>query len=205
MNAIALRNVWGCAANVSAGLGTSPSVYPRAEIPNRPTAEANPDTIWPMTERIEVQRTITAPAADIFAVLCDPQGHVAIDASGMLQDADGGPAQAVGDSFVVHMDREALNDYPMGKYDVTVTICEFDKDRLIAWTILGQIRPQIGHIYGYRLEPADGGTLVTSFYDWSDIDPQWRDANIFPVVPESALRATLGILDRTVRRGYPRA
>jgi hypothetical protein len=104
-----------------------------------------------MTERIEVQRTIAAPAADIFAVLC-----------------------------------------------------EFDKDRLIAWTILGQIRPQIGHIYGYRLEPTDGGTLVTSFYDWSDIDPQWREANIFPVVPESALRATLGILDRTVRRGYPR-
>jgi hypothetical protein len=153
-----------------------------------------------MTERIEVQRTIAAPAADIFAVLCDPQGHVAIDASGMLQDADGALAQAVGDSFVVHMDREALNDYPMGKYDVTVTIREFDKDRLIAWTILGQI----GHIYGYRLEPTDGGTLVTSFYDWSDIDQQWRDANIFPVVPESALRATLGILDRTVHRGYTR-
>ena len=48
------------------------------------------------------------------------------------------------------------------------------------------------------------GTVVTSFYDWSDIDPEWRKANIFPVVPESALRATLGILDRTVRRGYPR-
>ena len=76
------------------------------------------------------------------------------------------------------------------------TIREFDQDRLIAWTILGKIRPQIGHIYGYRLEPADGGTLITSFYDWSGIDPQWRDANIFPVVPESALRATLGILDR---------
>jgi hypothetical protein len=74
----------------------------------------------------------------------------------------------------------------------------------IAWTILGQIRPQVGHIYGFRLEPAEGGTLVTSFYDWSDIDPQWRDANIFPVVPESALRKTLGILDRTMRRGYPR-
>ncbi|MFL6083534.1 MAG: SRPBCC family protein [Mycobacterium sp.] len=157
-----------------------------------------------MTERIEVQRTIAAPAADIFAVLCDPQGHVVIDASGMLQDADGDPVRAVGDTFVVHMDREALNDYPMGKYDVTVTIREFDQDRLIAWTILGKIRPQIGHIYGYRLEPADGGTLVTSFYDWSGIDPQWRDANIFPVVPESALRATLGILDRSVRRGYPR-
>jgi hypothetical protein len=157
-----------------------------------------------MPERIEVQRTIAAPAADIFALLCDPQGHVAIDASGMLQDAEGDPVQAVGDSFVVHMDREALNDYPMGRYDVTVTIREFAKDRLIAWTILGRIRPQIGHVYGYRLEPAAEGTLVTSFYDWSDIDPQWREADIFPVVPESALRATLGILDRTVRRGYPR-
>ena len=106
---------------------------------------------------MEVQRTIAAPAADIFAVLCDPHGHVAIDASGMLQDADGEPAKAVGDSFVIHMDREALNDYPMGKYDVTVEIREFEKDRLIAWTILGKIRPQIGHVYGYRLEPSDGG------------------------------------------------
>jgi hypothetical protein len=157
-----------------------------------------------MTERIEVQRTIAAPSADIFAVLCDPQGHVAIDATGMLQDADGDPVGAVGDSFVVHMDRESLNDFPLGKYDVTVTIREFDKDRLIAWTILGQIKPDIGHIYGYRLEPGDGGTLVTSFYDWSGIDQHWRDANIFPIVSELALRATLGILERTVRQGYPR-
>jgi hypothetical protein len=156
-----------------------------------------------MTDRIEVQRTIAAPAADIFALLCDPQGHVAIDATGMLQDADGDPARAVGDSFVVHMDREALNDYPLGKYDVTVSIREFDQDLLIAWTILGQIRPQIGHVYGYRLQPGEGGTLVTSFYDWSDIDQHWRDAEIFPVVSEGALRATLGILDRTVSRGYP--
>lgn len=156
-----------------------------------------------MTERIEVQRTIAAPAADIFALLADPQGHVAIDATGMLQDAEGDPVQAVDDSFVVHMDREALGDFPLGKYDVTVTIREFEQDRRIAWTILGQIRPQIGHVYGYRLEPASesGGTLVTSFYDWSDIDPTWREANIFPVISEAALRATLGILDRSVRRG----
>lgn len=160
-----------------------------------------------MTDRFEVQRTIAAPAADIFAVLADPQGHVAIDASGMLQDATGDPAGKVGDRFVVHMDREALNDFPMGKYDVTVDITEFEPDRLIAWTILGAIEPQIGHVYGYRLEPLDdpaGATLVTSFYDWSNIHDKWRAADIFPVIPESALRATLGILDRTVRRGHPR-
>ncbi|MEX7474209.1 SRPBCC family protein [Mycobacterium adipatum] len=157
-----------------------------------------------MTDRIEVQRTIAAPAADIFAVLTDPQGHVAIDASGMLQNATGDPARRVGDQFVVHMDREALNDFPMGRYDVTVDITEYVQDRLIAWTILGQIKPQIGHVYGYRLEPTGDGTLVTSFYDWSTITDTWREAGIFPVIPESALRATLGILDRTVRRGYPK-
>jgi len=161
-----------------------------------------------MTERIEVQRTIAAPASDIFAVLCDPQGHVTIDSSGMLQDADGDPVRAVGDSFVVHMDRESLNDFPqLGKYDVTVQIAEFEQDRLISWTILGQIRPQLGHVYGYGLQPTDdpAATVVTSFYDWSNIDPKWRDAGIFPVISEGALRATLGILDRTVRRGYARA
>ncbi len=74
-------------------------------------------------ERIEVQRTIESSPAAIFAILRDPQGHVAIDSSGMLQSADGEPVSAVGDSFVVHMDRESLNDYPeLGRYDVTVTI-----------------------------------------------------------------------------------
>ena len=152
------------------------------------------------TERLEVQRTIAADPATIFALLCDPQGHVSIDSSGMLIDATGDPVTALGDSFVVHMDREALNDYPMGEYDVTVTITAFEADREIAWTILGQIRPQIGHVYGYTLEPVEGGTLVTSYYDWSSIDPVWKEANIFPVISEGALRATLGILARTVTR-----
>ena len=154
------------------------------------------------SERIEVQRTIDAEPAAIFAVLRDPQGHVAIDSSGMLQSADGEPVSAVGDNFVVHMDRESLNDYPeLGRYDVTVQISAFEPDREIAWTILGRLRPQIGHVYGYRLEPAESGTLVTSYYDWSDIDPQWREAGIFPVISEGALRATLGILARTVTTG----
>ena len=153
------------------------------------------------SERLEVQRTIEADPSTIFAVLSDPQGHVAIDSSGMLMAATGRPVTGIGDSFVVHMDREALNDYPMGTYDVTVTITEFVLDREIAWTVLGQIRPQIGHVYGYTLEPADDGTVVTSYYDWSSIDPVWKEAAIFPIISEGALRATLGILARTVTAG----
>ncbi len=46
------------------------------------------------TERLEVQRKIAADPADIFRVLSDPHGHVAIDSSGMLQDASGEPVRA---------------------------------------------------------------------------------------------------------------
>jgi hypothetical protein len=156
------------------------------------------------SERIEVPRLIPAAAADIFRLLCDPKGHVAIDSSGMLQSASGEPVSAVGDTFVVHMDREALNDYDLGLYDVTVVITAFEQDREIAWTPTGLIRPQIGHVYGYTLEPDERGTLVTSYYDWSTIDPVWREADIFPILSESTLRATLGILARTIAPGVPR-
>jgi len=155
------------------------------------------------SERLEVERVIAADATAIFRVLCDPHGHVAIDSSGMLQDASGDPATAVGDTFVVHMDREALNDYPMGRYDVTVHITKFVPDREIAWTIVGTIKPPMGHVYGYTLAPVEGGTRVTSYYDWSTIDDSWKDAAVFPIIPESALRATLGILARTVAPGGP--
>ena len=151
---------------------------------------------------MEVQRAIAAPAADIFTVITDPKGHVAIDSSGMLMSSTGQPARAVGDSFVVHMDREALNDYPLGLYNVTVKFVTFEPDREVAWVVEGNLN--LGHVYGYRLEPTPGGTMVTSYYDWSGVDQQWKDANIFPVIPESALRATLGILARTVAPGQPR-
>lgn len=162
------------------------------------------DTAPEPTERFDVERFIPSSPEDIFAVLRDPAGHVDIDSSGMLQSFSGSPASAVGDRFTVHMDRESLNDFPLGKYDVEVEIVTYEADREIAWTIHGRIKPTIGHVYGYRLESVDvegvAGTRVTSYYDWSRIAPEWREAGIFPILPESALRATLGILERTVRR-----
>lgn len=159
-------------------------------------------TSVPAIERLEVRRAIAAQPADIFGVLADPRGHVAIDSSGMLMSAEGSVVEAAGDSFVVHMDRESLNDYPLGLYDVTVKIVTFEADREIAWTVEGNLN--LGHVYGYRMEPTEGGTLVTSYYDWSGVEQSWKDANIFPVISEGALRATLGILARTVAPGKPR-
>jgi hypothetical protein len=150
-------------------------------------------------ERFSVQRTIAADPSTIFAVLTDPKGHVQIDSSGMLMAATGSRVEKVGDTFVVHMDREALGDYPLGKYDVTVIITKLVNDRQIEWTVSGVIQPPIRHLYGYELEETEAGTLVTSYYDWSQIEERYRGAGIFPVIPESALRATLGILARTVK------
>ena len=156
-----------------------------------------PDTVF-QPSRIEVTRPIPAPPAAIFDVLRSPAGHVAIDASGMLQDFTGESAEKVGDTFVIHMDRESLNDIPLGKYDVTVHIILFERDEEIAWN-LGPDVP-VAHFYGYRLVPGeDGVTNVTSYYDWSEVSGDLQDR--FPIVPESALRATLGILERTVRKG----
>lgn len=155
-----------------------------------------------MDERLEVQRAVAASPGEIFAVLTDPRGHVAIDSSGMLMAASGDRVSGVGDRFVVHMDREALNDYPLGLYDVTIEIVTYEQDREIAWRVRSEL--DLGHVYGYRLEPIEEGTLVTSYYDWSAVAQDWKDAAIFPVIPESALRATLGILARTVAPGKPR-
>ncbi len=163
-----------------------------------------------MTERrIVVDRNIAASPNAIFEVLRSPDGHVAIDASGMLMWAEGEPASEVGDRFTVHMDRDSLRDYPLGEYEVDVIIARFEPNRAIAWTIEGQLRPPIGHVYGYELEPIEGGTRVTSYYDWSDLHEAYAEhaERIFPVISETNLRATLGILARTVapRRGRPGA
>ncbi len=157
-----------------------------------------PDTVF-LTDRMEVSRPMASPASVIFDIVRSPAGHVAIDASGMLQDHTGEPAEKEGDTFVVHMDRESLNDFPMGKYDVTVRIIKFEQDKEIAWD-LGDNALGLKHYYGYRLEPMDdGGTMVTSFYDWSLLQDDWKER--FPIIPDTALRATLGILERTAKRG----
>ena len=152
-------------------------------------------------QRIEVSRTIPAPASAIFSLLCDPDGHDQIDASGMLMAAEGSPVTKVGDTFLVHMDREALNDIPLGLYSVTIRITAFERDREIGWKIEHPlVDPPMGYIYGYVLEPVESGTLTTSYYDWSNVHEKYRDSIKFPIIPEASLRATLGILARTLSR-----
>ena len=94
----------------------------------------------------------------------------------------------------------------LGEYKVTVVIETFVEDTEIAWSIDGVMQPPIGHIYGYRMQEIEGGTLVTSYYDWSNTHPQHAELvkTRFPIISESHLLATLGILARTVAPGKRR-
>jgi hypothetical protein len=160
-----------------------------------------------MSERIEVSRNIAAEPSAIFAVLRSPDGHVQIDGSGMLMWAEGEPASQVGDRFHMHMDRDALRDNPLGEYELDVVFTRYEPDRAIEWTVdTAWIDPPLGHVYGYELEPIDGGTKVTQYYDWSNLHDNYKEraATSFPIISEKALLATLGILARTVAPRQPR-
>lgn len=158
-------------------------------------------------QRAEATRTIPASPSVVFAIISDPRGHVAIDASGSLLGApDPRPATAVGEVFVIDMDREALGDRPMGRYQSECRVTRIEEDRLFEWNVrlVGDERPPIGHVYGYELtDNGDGTTTVTSYCDWTAVPDKYKVPGVWPIVPQTALRATLGILERTIVRKVP--
>jgi glutathione peroxidase len=150
-------------------------------------------------QRVTVTRRISAPAAAVFAVVCDPARHVDIDGSGMLVLAHPTPPlTAVGDTFVMDMDREPLGDLPMGRYQSQNTVTRLEPDRLLEWAPGGVGRNPYGHVYGYALTPAgDDATEVSSYCDWSGLPERRRSRGMhFPVVPASMLERSLDNLEQ---------
>lgn len=110
----------------------------------------------PTDDRVErVQRLIPASPDEIFDLLADPSQHPTLDGSGSVRaPADDEPARlTLGSKFGMKM-RFGV------PYRITNEVVEFDEPRLIAWRHFG------GHIWRYRLEPAEGGTLVVEEFDW---------------------------------------
>ena len=155
----------------------------------------------PEPTRMTVTRVIPASAEVIFALITLPSGHVAMDGSGMLLSApDDTPLTAVGDSFVINMDREPLGDVPeMGKYDVLNTVLAIEPNRLLEWNV-GQVgRPPFGHYYGIALTPlSDSQTEVANYVDWSNLPEKWKDRVKFPIVPQHMMEASLVRLEEAL-------
>jgi uncharacterized protein YndB with AHSA1/START domain len=132
----------------------------------------------PTENSVAVTRQVDAPASTIFALLCDPANHVAIDGSGMLRSTPAGGVSRVGDNFAVEM----WND-EMGSYEMTNTIVEFEPDRLIRWqpAMTRASRPEdrdaVGSTakqrWGFELTPvSDTVTDVTATFDCIE-SPDW--------------------------------
>jgi hypothetical protein len=156
-------------------------------------------------DRVAASGVVNASAADVFRVVTDPNGQVAIDGSGMLVVSPTTKRlEAVGDTFDMDMDREPLGDIPLGKYKVRNTVTKFVPDALVEWNVGGVDRPPLGHVYGWELTPVgDAETEVTNYCDWSDLDvstlpEQVRDIIKFPVVPVAMMERSVENLARIV-------
>jgi hypothetical protein len=143
------------------------------------------------TNRIDVSRTVHASPSDVFRIVTDPKMQVTIDGSGMLVAApDSKRLEAVGDTFVMDMDRESLGDVPMGKYTVLNIVTQIVPDSLLEWNVGSAEHGPYGHVYGWAIKAVGiDETEVTNYCDWTNIPEEAREH--FPIVPQSMMEKSV--------------
>jgi len=118
-----------------------------------------------MSDIESVERVIAAPPEVIFGIIADPSRHHEFDGSGTVRDAKDVPTRLeLGATFGMSMH--------MGfGYSTVNTIVEFEEGRRIAWQTTPTMGPMGkligGGVWGYELEPVDGGTRVRESWDIS--------------------------------------
>lgn len=146
---------------------------------------------------ITVQRTIDASTQDVFDVLSNPERHPELDASGfVVSDEKTDRITATGQVFRMNMTGPHMG----GDYQTDNTVTGYDKNHLLAWQTAPAGTEPPGWEWVWELE-AEGSdaTRVTLTYDWSKVTDQDLLAKVgFPLVPESALEASLGNLASAV-------
>ncbi|OYN78144.1 SRPBCC family protein [Mycolicibacterium sphagni] len=147
--------------------------------------------------RVSVERSINAPAAQIFALLADAGLHASFDGSETVVGARL-PSQplALGSSFSMSMRgrRETL----FLPYRTTNIVIEFVPDRLIAWQTWGPAKLIGGRIWRYELTPQDGGTLVRE--TWDAEHEKYRSMVIRGSVPQKTEDGMRETLDRIAKQ-----
>jgi hypothetical protein len=138
-------------------------------------------------------RAKTSPA-EIFRIVTDPEMHVEIDGSGMLEAApDSKRLAAAGDTFEMAMDRESLGDIPMGKYKVLNTVTRIVPNSLLEWNVGSAEHGPFGHVYGWEISAVNGDeTEFTNYCDWTEISEEIRDR--FPIVPREMMEQSVANL-----------
>ena len=148
-------------------------------------------------DKVIVQRTIDAPAKDVFEVLTNPERHAELDGSGFIRsDEKTDRIQAVGDVFTMNMS----GDHMGGEYQTDNHVTAFDPNKMVGWRTAPAGTEPPGWEWLWELESqGSGSTLVTHTYDWSGVtDKKLLDKIGFPLVKPDQLEATLGRLAAAV-------
>ncbi|GAB3109129.1 SRPBCC family protein [Janibacter alkaliphilus] len=142
---------------------------------------------------ISVQRTIDAPAKDIFEVLTNPERHAELDGSGFVRsDERTNRIGKVGDVFTMNME----GDHMGGEYQTDNHVTAFDENKMVGWQTAPAGTEPKGWEWLWELEPqGPDSTLVTHTYDWGKVtDEALLAKNLFPLVSESQLEDSLNNL-----------
>ncbi|MCU1538138.1 MAG: polyketide cyclase [Humibacillus sp.] len=149
------------------------------------------------TKSISVQRTIDAPAADLFDVLSNPKRHVQLDGSGFVRsDEHGERIQKVGDVFRMNM----AGDHMGGEYQTDNTVSGYSHNALLAWKTAPADTDPPGWEWLWELTPSGpDATDVRLTYDWSTVtDKEILSKVHFPLVSKEQLEDSLGRLAEAV-------
>ena len=115
---------------------------------------------------VTATREIAAPAAAIFELIADPAQQPRWDGNDNLdQAASGQSVRAVGDVFVMRNRNGGVRENH---------VVDFAEGSAIAWLPAPQGETPPGHLWGWQLEPVDGGTRVTHLYDYSRLYDEKR-------------------------------
>ncbi len=109
--------------------------------------------------RVSRRVVVSAPAAEIFALLADPHRHPELDGSGTVRDTPvTGPARlSQGARFGVGMKQYGV------PYKITSTVTAFTDDALVEW------QHPLGHRWRWELQETEpGATQVTETFDYHD-------------------------------------
>jgi len=150
--------------------------------------------------RLAVTARVHATPSEVFRIVCDPNMHVEIDGSGMLEAApDAKRLQDAGDTFEIAMDREPLGDIPMGKYRVLNTVTRIVPDELLEWNVGSAEHGAFGHLYGWEITAVGTDeSEVTNYCDWSGVSDEVRGR--FPIIPREMMEKSVENLTALVDR-----
>ena len=149
------------------------------------TVDAGPQQVCRSVE-------VSAPAAELFAIVADPRRHHELDGSGTVGDNIRAPERLeLGSRFSTKMKMFGL------PYRITSTVTEFKPDRLIEW------RHPLGHRWRWEFEAVSPTvTRVTETFDFRDTGPV-KDALKYYQITGFAKGNAKGI-EETLRRLHDR-